>query len=180
MANNLKQQIMEYLNTQGFANDGFGTPIPQNAKAAIASLLDFVKSPTSAERAYFALSFQEFADKIRNEDLRECIKGLPSVDFIKAYRECSALIARETEGHRVRLAVTEAFEALKERHEWVLIDENGRIEGNYRALWLHAYLLGKGLPCPAQDEFAQFRRLVQAYQMNQQKPGFNTVQGVQA
>lgn len=27
MANNLKQQIMEYLNTQGFANDGFGTPI---------------------------------------------------------------------------------------------------------------------------------------------------------
>lgn len=27
MANNLKQQIMEYLNTQGFANDGYGTPI---------------------------------------------------------------------------------------------------------------------------------------------------------
>ena len=84
MANNLKQQIMEYLNTQGFANDGFGTPISKNAKMAIEALIAAVEcSPAASPEDYYCGDPNpetegyclECADKAGEEEYRKQVES---------------------------------------------------------------------------------------------------------
>jgi hypothetical protein len=89
MAHNLKKQIMDYLNTQGFANDGFGTPISLSAQLAVKALVLGVEcSPADTPEDYFSL-FHQAGEKIRNQDLRACILGMPSVDFVQRAQEAT-------------------------------------------------------------------------------------------
>ena len=61
-----KEAVMEYLNCSGFANDGYGDPIPTNGIKAVKA---FVAGDMTA--------FNEHKEKLRSESLKMTLEELP-------------------------------------------------------------------------------------------------------
>lgn len=64
-----KRNVLGYLDSQGFANDGYGNPISANANTAINFWLANGQNP----------EFYQLTRKVRNTELRELIEGLSYV-----------------------------------------------------------------------------------------------------
>lgn len=65
-----KKAVLEYLNCSGFANDGFGHPIPRNGLNAVNAFVNDNKE-----------EFTAFVNKVRDSELRIVLNELPFVRF---------------------------------------------------------------------------------------------------